>query len=194
MNERELIKKAKSGDFDAFNELIKTHIDSIFRLALKITKNRDDAEDIVQNTFFKAIDKLDQFREESSFNTWVYKIALNETRSHIHGESKFNVKPIEEYLPGAHEDESIELYDWGDPHADFEKQQLRDVLDNSLADMDDKYSVPFILKYVEEMPVKQIADILDLSVAATKSRILRARLALRDLLSSHIEGKEIGQM
>ena len=191
MDEKELIKKAKSGDFDSFNELIKVHIDKIYRLALKITKNHEDAEDIVQNTFYKAIDKLDQFREESSFSTWVYKIALNETRSHISGEAKFIVKPIEEYLPGAHESESSKLYDWRDPDANFESSQTQKLLDDSLADMTDKYSVPFILKYIEEMPVKQVAEILGLTEAAAKSRILRARLALRDILSQHIEGTKI---
>ena len=76
----------------------------------------------------------------------------------------------------------------------MEKKQLQDLLDNSLAEMDEKYSIPFVLKYIEEFPVKQIAEILGISEAATKSRVLRARLALRELISETIEGKKIGQM
>ena len=187
MNESELVKRAKSGDFTAFNDLVKAHADRIYRLALKVTKNREDSEDVVQNTFLKAVDKIEQFREESSFGTWIYAIALNEIRSHISGESKMTLKPIDNYLPAGHEDGAKELFDWGDPHTYMENQQLQQYLDDMLEEMPEKYSVPFIMRYIEELPVKEIAELLNLSVAAAKSRILRARLAMRQALSSRFE-------
>jgi RNA polymerase sigma-70 factor (ECF subfamily) len=190
MNERELVKRAKDGDFQAFNDLVKAHVDRIYRLALKVTKNREDSEDVVQNTFLKAIDKIDQFRGDSSFGTWIYAIALNEIRSHLSGESKMMLKPIDEYLPAGHGDGTKELFDWDDPHKYMENKQLQQYIDDTLEKMPDKYSVPFILRYMEDMSVKEIAEILSLSVAATKSRILRARLALRQALSDHFEEVE----
>jgi RNA polymerase sigma-70 factor (ECF subfamily) len=98
------------------------------------------------------------------------------------------IKPIEEYLPAGHEDGAKELFDWGDPHSYMENRQLQRYIDNTLEEMPDKYSVPFVLRYLEELSVKEIAELLNLSVAATKSRILRARLALRQTLSDHFEG------
>jgi RNA polymerase sigma-70 factor (ECF subfamily) len=187
MSERELVKRAKAGDFEAFNGLVKAHADRIYRLALKVTRNREDAEDVVQNTFLKAVDKIDSFRGESSFGTWVYSIALNEIRSHISSGSKMIIKPIEDYLPAGHEEGAKELFDWGDPHTYMEDKQLQRYIDDALEEMPDKYSVPFVLRYMEEMSVKEIAELLNLSVAATKSRILRARLALRQSLSDHFE-------
>jgi RNA polymerase sigma-70 factor (ECF subfamily) len=190
MNERELVKKAKDGDFRAFNDLVEAHADRIYRLALKVTKNREDSEDVVQNSFLKAVDKIDQFRGDSSFGTWIYAIALNEIRSHLSGESKMTLKPIEDYLPAGHEEGARELFDWDDPHKYMEDRQLQKFLDDSLEKMPDKYSVPFILRYMEDMPVREIAEVLNLSIAATKSRILRARLALRQALSDHFQEVE----
>ncbi len=187
MDEKKLVKRAKAGDFDAFNDLVKIHSDKIYRLALKITKNREDAEDTVQNSFLKAVDKIDQFKGDSAFGTWIYSIALNEIRSHISRGSKMEVKTFEEYLPGGHGDGASELYDWGNPHEYMESRQIQLFIDDTLKKMPDKYSVPFILRYIEELPVKEVAEILKLSLPAAKSRILRARLALRQELSDYLK-------
>lgn len=187
MNEKELVKLAQSGDFDAFNDLVKAHADRIYRLALKMIRIREDAEDVVQNTFLKAVDKIDRFRGESSFGTWIYSIALNEIRSHISNESKVTMGPIEDYLPAGHEDGAKELFDWGDPHSYMESSQLQKYIDDALEEMPDRYSVPFILRYFEEMPVREVADVMNISLAAAKSRILRARLFLRKTLSGRLE-------
>ena len=194
MNERELQTRAKNGDFEAFNELVKMHSDRIYRLALKSTKNRDDAEDIVQNTFLKAVDKIDQFKGDSAFGTWIYSIALNEIRGHIAQSNKMTIRTLEEYLPGGHGKEAGELFDWSDPHKYMESRQIQSFIDETLRNMPDQYSMPFILKYIEELPVKEIAEILNLSIPAAKSRILRARLALRQELSDYLEENKSGKM
>lgn len=183
MNEKELIKRAQSGDFEAFSILIEGHKDKIYRLALKLTGNREDAEDIVQETLMKAIDAIDKFRMEASFGTWLYSIALNNIRAHTGDRKRAALKPLEEYLPNSHSDSiNSELFDWGDPHQLFERKQLNDIIESSLAELPLKYSVPFTLRYMEDMPVKDVARVLKLSLPATKSRILRARLALKEKL------------
>jgi len=190
MNEKELIKQAQSGDFEAFSTLIKSHKEKIYRLALKLTGNRDDSEDIVQETLVKAIDGIDKFRGEASFGTWLYTIALNNIRAHAGNRKRASLLPIEGYLPESHsEATSSELYNWGDPHQLYEQKQLKDMIDKALAEMPLKYSAPFMLRYMEDMPVKEVAETLNLSLAAAKSRILRARLALREKLSDLFQEK-----
>ena len=192
MSERELVKRAQAGDFEAFSELISAQKDKIYGLARKLAGNDQDAEDIVQETFLKAIDKIDQFRLESSFGTWLYSIALNEARALFAKRKQAELKPIEEYLPAGGEnhsghDSEHSLFDWKDPHRELEADELRRIIDEAIADLPYKYREAFLLRYIEELPVKEIASMIHETEAATKSRILRARLALRDYLSRAFE-------
>ncbi|RKX23181.1 MAG: RNA polymerase subunit sigma-70 [Candidatus Zixiibacteriota bacterium] len=192
MNEAQLIAKAKAGDFEAFTELINTHKQKIYALAIKLAGNKQDAEDIVQDTLLKAIDKIDQFREEASFGTWLYSIALNEGRAHLGKQKHSELKPIESYLPGGgnvdmHKSDSQHLFDWKDPHEILENNELETVIGQAIEELPYKYRAPFLLRYHEELSIKEIADIIGETVAATKSRVLRARLALRDYLSNKFE-------
>jgi RNA polymerase sigma-70 factor (ECF subfamily) len=163
-------------------------------MVIRLAGSRDDAEDIMQETFLKAIDNIDQFRGESSFGTWLYAIALNQTRMLFSKQKQAELKPIEEYLPGTdhgdgHTSGDYRLFDWQDPHAKMESAELRKAIDSSVRELPYKYREAFILRYVEELPVKEVARLTGESEAATKSRILRARLALRDKLSSIFEAK-----
>ena len=188
MNERELIARAKTGDFSAFSALIERNKARIYGLARKLAGNDQDAEDIMQETFLKAIDKIDQFRGDSAFGTWLYSIALNEGRSLLAKQRLSELKPIEAYLPSKgsepHADISDRLFDWEDPHKLLEQEELRTIIDTAIGELPYKYRAAFLLRYAEELSVKEVADLIGESVAATKSRILRARLALRDSLSS----------
>ena len=191
MNEKELVKKAQSGDFEAFSLLIEKYKNKIYNLGLKLSGDRHDAEDILQETFLKAVDNIDKFRGDSSFGTWLYAIAVNAVRALHQSRKKAELRPIEEYLPSGHGsgDDTKELFEWGDPHELLEQKELNKVIDDALAEMPDKYSAPFILRYFEDLSVKEVADSMHLSVAATKSRILRARLALRERLSEVFKEK-----
>lgn len=194
MNERELVTKAQAGDFEAFTELINAHKKKIYALAWKLTGNSEDAEDIVQETFLKAIDKIGTFRSEASFGTWLYTIALNLARAQFAKAKQAELKPLEDYLP-AHEHGSIDssdlahsrLFDWKDPAAELESTRLRESINEALDALPYKYREAFILRYFEEMSVKEVAEMTGESVASAKSRILRARLALRDSLSKKFE-------
>jgi len=191
MSERELIAKAKAGDFEAFMELLDAHKGKVYGMVRRMTGNDQDAEDIMQDTVLRAIDKIDQFREESSFGTWLYTIALNLTRSQFARSKQADLKPIEEYLPGgtskASHHDGAELFDWRDPHEILEAEQLKTIIDGAVGELPFKYREVFLLRYVEELPVKEIARLTRQSEASAKSRILRARLALRDKLSRLFE-------
>ena len=192
MDERELIQKAQAGDFEAFTTLVNANKNKIYALALKMTANAQDAEDVVQETFLKAIDKIEQFRGESSFGTWLYAIALNQARAHLAKQKQTDLKPIEEYLPtrsaeDLHSGGGHKLFDWKDPHQLLEDEQLKAIIDTAIADLPVKYREVFVLRYIEELSIKEIAKIIKESVASTKSRVLRARLALRDQISKALE-------
>ena len=184
MDERELIRLAQGGDYDAFSKLVQKYEKQLFAIAKRMTRNRQDAEDILQETFLKAIDKIDKFRGESSFGTWLYSIALNQGRAHLQKEKRSEIKSIDDLLPvrGHESNGNTALSDWKDPHTLMESAQIRDYIENAIDELRAEYSIPFILRYHEEMSIKEIADIMKLSEAAVKSRILRARLFLRDKL------------
>ncbi|MCP4633441.1 MAG: RNA polymerase sigma factor [candidate division Zixibacteria bacterium] len=199
MDEKQLVAQAQAGNFSAFNELVNANKGRIYSLALKMTRNSDDSEDIVQETFLKAIDKIDQFRGEAAFGSWLYSIALNEIRKHLGTQKKEQLKPIEEYLPKGHhthsvDEKEIHLFDWRNPHSELESGELQEIIDKAVDELPLKYKEAFLLRYYEELPVKDVARIIKESEASTKSRILRARLALRDKLSKIFEdsyGKEM---
>ena len=190
MNERELVAKAQGGDFEAFVELVDAHKGKVYAMVRRLAGNEQDAEDIMQDTLLKAIDKIEQFRGDASFGTWLYSIALNQARAQFSKSKQVDLKPIEDYLPmksaaGSHED--VGLFDWQDPHQALESQQLRGILNEVVAELPYQYREAFLLRYVEELPVKEVARLTKQSEASAKSRILRARLALRDKLSRIFE-------
>lgn len=194
MNEHELVKRAQAGDFEAFTELVNANKSKIYALGLKMTANPQDADDIVQETFLKAIDNIEQFRGEASFGTWLYSIALNQSRAHLAKQKQTDLKPIEDYLPtksadDLHSSGSHRMFDWKDPHELLENEELRNIIDGAIAELPVKYREVFLLRYYEELSIKDIAKVIKESVASTKSRVLRARLAVRDHLSKALEDK-----
>jgi RNA polymerase sigma-70 factor, ECF subfamily len=190
MSERELIARMQAGDFEAFSELVDAHKSKIYALVHRLVGNKENAEDIIQETFLKAIDNISQFRGESSFGTWIYAIALNLSRAYFAKQKQADLLPIESYIPTS--DESHEghsqLLDWQDPHRMLETKELREKINRALDGLPYKYREVFLLRYYNELSVKEIAELTGQSDASTKSRILRARLALRDYLSKAFEG------
>ncbi len=190
MSERELIARMRAGDFEAFSELIDAHKDKIYALVHRLAGNKENAEDIVQETFLKAIDNIGQFRGESSFGTWLYAIALNLSRAHFAREKQADLRPIESYLPSQGEAAvgHANLMDWQNPHKILESNELRETIGRALDSLPYKYREAFLLRYHNELSVKEIAKLTGQSVASAKSRILRARLALREYLAKAFEG------
>ena len=195
MSEKELVKSAQKGDFDAFVALVDMHKAKVYGMVRRLAGNEQDAEDIMQDTLLRAIDKIDQFRAESSFGTWLYSIALNMARGQFAKSKQADLKPLEEYLPGRgaeHQHEGSPLFDWRDPHQLLENDQLRTIINDAISELPYKYREAFLLRYIEELSVKEVARLTKQSEASAKSRILRARLALRERLSDTFEG-EYGQ-
>ncbi len=196
MDERKLVQQAQAGDYDAFAQLVKNYERQLFALARRLTGNEHDAEDVLQDTLLKAIDKIDQFRGDSSFGTWLYAIALNQGRAFLAKEKRADLKSIDDLLPaGGHgnSEHSHKLSQWRNPHEVMEDAEIAQVINEALDEMRAEYSVPFMLRYHEEMSVKEIARSIGLTEAATKSRILRARLALREKLDKVLRIEDPGE-
>ena len=194
MDEKELVRKAQVGDFDAFGKLVDLHKAKVYAALRRLTGNDQDAEDLLQDTFLKAIDKIDQFRGEASFGTWLTAIALNEARALFARSKQAELKPVEAYLPvdgrgGEHNHESFRLFDWQDPHRVLEADELKRIIDQVIGELPFKYREAFVLRYIEELPVKEVAGLTGQTEASAKSRILRARLALIERLSQIFEAE-----
>jgi RNA polymerase sigma-70 factor (ECF subfamily) len=183
MDEKVLIARARQGDYDAFMSLVDAHRNRLFGLARRMTGNTEDAKDIVQETLLKAIDKIDQFRGEGSFGTWLYAIALNEGRAHLAHSRRFDAKSIDDMLAEkVHGEMGKSMTEWNDPHTILEQTELERAIGQAIGELPSDHAVPFSLRYMDEMSIKEIALLLGLTEAATKSRIMRARLVLRDKL------------
>lgn len=194
MDEKQLVAQAKAGDYSAFTQLINMHKVKVFSLVRRLAGNEQDAEDIMQDSLLKAVEGIDSFRGDSSFGTWLYVIALNEARAHFARRKQSDIKSLEDVLPGlddsSHQAMGVSrIHEWNDPHKIMESEEIRRVIDEAMVNLPYKYRESFILRYVEELPVKEVASLIGESEAATKSRILRARLALRDSLAQYFEVK-----
>ena len=184
-DEHLLVSAAKGGDVSAFEELVNRYERKIFRLTMNITRNREDAEDAMQDAFMKAYSHLDRFQEESRFYTWLVRIAANEALMRLRKRRPNQVsldEPIES------EDNFIpqQIEDWGpSPEQRFAQTEMRDILRNVIEELTPDFRVVFVLRDVEGLSTEDTAEAVGISEAAVKSRLLRARLKLRQKLDRH---------
>lgn len=182
----ELVQQAKEGHPDAFSELVNRHERKIFRLTQHITGNREDGEDALQETFLKAFSRLAQFQGDSQFYTWLVRIAVNESLMKLRQRKATptfsldeSVETEDDFLPRehAHWDEN--------PEQKFAQQELREILDRAVNSLPPLFRAVFVLRDIEQLSTEETAELLYLTVSAVKSRLLRARLQLREKLSKH---------
>jgi RNA polymerase sigma-70 factor, ECF subfamily len=185
-----LVATAKAGDIAAFEELVNRYERKIFRLGMNITQNREDAEDVMQDAFLKSFQNLDQFRGNSRFYTWLVRIAVNEALMKLR-KRRPNQVSIDE--PLREDDDSVfrEIEDWGpSPEQRYGQTELNEILTTVTGDLDPIFRVVFMLRDVEGISTEETAQILGISVAAVKSRLLRARLKLRQKLNKYFRRSE----
>jgi len=188
-HEAELIQRIKSGDHGLFYQLIQPYERRVYATALAILKNEADAEDIAQDSILKAFRHLAQFRGEAKFSTWLLQITINEARMRRRRTTVLAMESIEDrqndegdYLPR-------EFADWREiPSESLERREVRDALIEALASLSEKYRSVFVLRDIQHLSIEETAKVLDISAASVKTRLLRARLMLRDLLSPGLNG------
>ena len=185
--EAELVQQAKGGSLEAFTELVNRYDSKILRLARHITQNQEDAEDVLQEAFLKAFTHLDRFEGGSRFYTWLVRIAVNESlmklRKRRNGKEVSLDEPIET-SDGDVQNLVREIAVWDDtPESRYSQAEIRGILDGAVETLEPIYRTVFVLRDVEELSTEETAEALDLSIPAVKSRLLRARLQLRELLT-----------
>ena len=180
-----LVAAAKAGDVSAFEELVNRYERKIFRLAQNITQNRADAEDVMQDAFLKSYEHLGNFQGDSRFYTWLVRIAVNEALMKLR-KRRPNQVPLDEYLETEEGLIPREVEDWGPtPEQRFAQTELQEILAGVIAQLDPPFRVVFLLRDVENLSTQETAELLGLSVPAVKSRLLRARLKLREKLDQY---------
>lgn len=180
-----LLQRARAGDFSAFEGLVDRHERRLYGIAMGILRQREDAENVVQTAFLKVLESLDRFRGESTFATWVSRIA---THAALNALRKRKGLPTVSLDVGDDEDGEIrhprQLADWrGDPARVVERRELRRILDDAIQTLPEKHRLVFVLRDVEGLSVRETAQALSISEANVKVRLLRARLALREKLA-----------
>jgi RNA polymerase sigma-70 factor (ECF subfamily) len=181
-----LIERVLSGERRAFEPLVRRHERRIFRVVLAVLGNAEDAEEAMQDAFVKAFRHLSQFRRESKFTTWLTRIAVNEAlqkrRARKEAISLDDAREVEEpFVPRRHEN-------WqADPEKVYGKQEMRQLIESAIQEQPEIYREAFVLRDVEEMTAEEAAEVIGVSVPALKSRLLRARLMIRETIAGWLE-------
>ena len=184
-DESALVARAKNGDSEAFSELVSHYDRRVFRMAKQITQNDDDAEDVLQESFLKAYTHLDNFKGDSKFYTWLVRIAVNEALMKLRKRRSDRTVPLDEPIDTG-EDEMVRDEN---PEDTYSREELATILDQAVQSLRPAYRTVFILRDIEELSIEETAQTLDLSISAVKSRLLRARLQLREKLTRQFKRK-----
>jgi RNA polymerase sigma-70 factor (ECF subfamily) len=186
-----LVNRARQGDVQAFEQLVKQYDRQVFRIAQHITQNREDAEDVVQDAFLKAYEKLDQFQGNSKFYTWLVRIAVNESLMRLRKRRTGRMVSIDEDVETEEGSMPRDLAEWRpDPEVQYGQSELAEILRKTIQGLPPGFRVVFVLRDVEGLSTEETAETLGLSVPAVKSRLLRARLQLRERLSRYFRKKD----
>jgi RNA polymerase sigma-70 factor, ECF subfamily len=192
-DEQLLVQAAKRGDVRAFEDLVRRYDRNVFRIAQHITQNREDAEDVVQDAFLKAYENLDQFQGQSKFYTWLVRIAVNEALMKLRKRRPERMVSLDEEVKTEDDTLPREVADWTpNPEQQYTQSELRDILSRTIQGLPPGFRTVFVLRDVEGLSTEETAEALDLSIPAVKSRLLRARLQLRDRLSRYFQKRESG--
>jgi RNA polymerase sigma-70 factor (ECF subfamily) len=188
--ELELVNRARTGDGSAFSALIRQYEGKIFRLAMNITQNREDAEDVLQEAFLKAYEHLDQFQGNSKFYTWIVRIAVNQALMKLRKRKTDRSVSLDEQIDTGEDTVAREIAAWDpDPEVQYSQDELNSILTEAIEGLAPIYRTVFTLRDVDGLSTEETAEALDLTVPAVKSRLLRARLQLRDKLTRFFKRK-----
>jgi RNA polymerase sigma-70 factor (ECF subfamily) len=180
------IEALKAGDREAFAEMVDAYSPVIYRLALRMLDDPLEAEDVLQETFLNAFRALDRFEGRSSLSTWLYRIAVNQALMRLRKKSP-TVFSVDEPLQGEEGDEiPRQLMDWCClPEEEFMTAEAQAQLDTAVAKLSPALRAVFVLRDLHGLSTREVADVLSISQSAVKTRLLRARLRLRDSLSTY---------
>jgi RNA polymerase sigma-70 factor (ECF subfamily) len=189
-DEAAVVAQARLGNANAFNELLRRYERKIFRLALHITQNREDAEDVLQESFLKAYEHLDQFQGQSKFYTWIVRIAVNQALMKLRKRKSDRSVSLDDTVDTGEDNIVREVAAWEEnPEQKYSREELNRILTSAVDALTPIYRAVFVLRDIDGLSTEEAAEALDLSVPAVKSRLLRARLQLREKLTRYFKRK-----
>jgi RNA polymerase sigma-70 factor (ECF subfamily) len=183
-DEPSLIARICKGEPSLFATLVKPYERRVYATALALLRNDADAQDVAQEAILKAFARLRQFRGESKFSTWLIQITVNEARMRQRKQRAELFEPIAELQDEEGAYTPRDFADWREiPSEALERSEIRALLAKALASLAQKYREVFILRDMEQISIEETAEVLNISIASVKTRLLRARLMLRDILA-----------
>lgn len=189
LRERMLLRRLRERDEQAFRELVAEHRDRVFSLTYRMLGNRAEAEDVAQEVFIAVFKTVDQFREEAKLSTWIYRVAVNHCKNRI------------KYLARRHQRDQTEIDDTNDPghgsalsgptgprgpDRQVEGAQIDQLMQDAIASLDEEQRTVVVLRDLEDLSIEEICEITGLPDGTVKSRLHRARLALRKKIQKHL--------
>jgi len=193
VDEKILVERAKNGDKVAFAQLVNTYSDRIYNLSLRILRKKEDAEDILQETFLTVLEKLDTFDGRSSFFTWIYRIATNASLMRLR-KKKVVFQELSDHSDFQESVESRVFIDWSqDPTANVFTGEVKNKIDEAINKLSDIYRSVFVLRDIEGLSIKETSAILNITEENVKIRLRRARQFLRDHLADYFDERIINK-
>ena len=185
-----LVRRAKRGDYKAFDLLVLKYQSRIIGLAMKFVKDIQTAEDVAQESFIKAYKSLDSFREESAFYTWLYRIASNTSKNYLISKKRKN-ELLESEVFSSEEIDIFDIPGGSSPEEILQANNLREVIFESLSNLPEDIRTAVSLREFEGMSYEEISEVLDCPIGTVRSRIFRGREIIQEkifpLLNSNIE-------
>jgi RNA polymerase sigma-70 factor, ECF subfamily len=190
-----LIRRVRDGEHEIFYELIRPYERRVYSAAFAILRNGADAEDVVQEAMLKAFRHIRQFREEARFSTWLIQIAVNEARMRRRKDHAELIEPIVDREDDSGNYVPRDFADWREiPSEALERKEIREKLAEALTSLGEIYREVFVLRDMQHLSIEETAETLGISTASVKTRLLRARLMLRDLLAPGLGGPWLSKL
>jgi len=188
--EEKLICRIRDGEHELFYELVRPYEGRVYSAALSIVRNEHDAEDVSQEAVLKAFRHFRQFRAESRFSTWLIQITVNEARMRVRKQYAHMTEPITDHKKDEEGNYTPrDFADWREiPSETLERKEVRQLLAEALASLGEKYREVFVLRDMQHLSIEETAQTLGITTGSVKTRLLRARLMLRDLLAPGLGG------
>ncbi|MBE9504350.1 MAG: sigma-70 family RNA polymerase sigma factor [Proteobacteria bacterium] len=186
--EARLVQRLKDKDPAAMDELVDAYSGKIFNLSIGLLKKEEDAEDVVQDTLLQVFEKINTFREEAALSSWMYRIALNFSYMKLRKIKRDDYTPLEEYLPKFRSDgmHSMPVQNWAEKgETTLLRKELGEILKDSINSLSEKYRIVLQLRDIDGFSTEEVANITGMTVPAVKSRLHRARLFLREKISTY---------
>jgi len=195
LKDQALIDKINAGDFQAFEALVNRYESKVYRLAMRMLRHQQDAEDALQESFLQVYRGLKSFEGRSNFSTWLFRLATNVCLMKIRhrGTEPTGMVPLEDFMPQHEEGNQPSLQEWPEkPEEILLTKESREKMMEALDQLPADYRAVFILRDIEGFSNAEAGEALGISVAAVKSRLHRARIALRGMLAEYFEKGKFG--